>query len=332
MLRQRVPSPRRWLSSPEPFFPQPRPERRESVRRELTLRDRVRAQEAIERVYYGHQLGSVVPFERSVPRALAREEGPDLSEAIGGLGGVLEHAGHGRDVGPRACAHDARSRMSDRLREIFAALGDRSVRRRRVSCPGDARGSPHEGNFLRVRPQDHARGREGRRRKTCVLASSAAKSTPAPTIRAATSPTSRKTKVRIVTTLRRESRSWRRRPTPSRVRVTLQSDLCVDARRSLRSSRSWPGTTGGNCAERGLCRERRAGRGLGAFALLRRACSRKRSATKAIDGMTGFLDDLPACAVVRHTAIWTGSELLICWGGSGAQPAEHRRSLRPAHG
>ena len=38
--------------------------------RDLTFEDRVKAQEAIERVYYSHQLGATKPFEEAVPRAV----------------------------------------------------------------------------------------------------------------------------------------------------------------------------------------------------------------------------------------------------------------------
>src|SRR5262245_11539258 len=37
--------------------------------RTLTFEERVRAQEAIERVYYQHQIGATRPFEEAVPRA-----------------------------------------------------------------------------------------------------------------------------------------------------------------------------------------------------------------------------------------------------------------------
>lgn len=36
--------------------------------RDLSLDDRVRAQEAIDRVAYSHQLGAKLPFEEAVPR------------------------------------------------------------------------------------------------------------------------------------------------------------------------------------------------------------------------------------------------------------------------
>src|SRR5437867_5230679 len=39
--------------------------------RDLTFQDRVRAQEAIERVEYSHQIGATRPFEEAVPRSVA---------------------------------------------------------------------------------------------------------------------------------------------------------------------------------------------------------------------------------------------------------------------
>src|SRR5258707_15835 len=38
--------------------------------RELSFEDRVKAQEAIERVYFSHQIGVRLPFDRAVPRSL----------------------------------------------------------------------------------------------------------------------------------------------------------------------------------------------------------------------------------------------------------------------
>src|SRR5262245_48050023 len=42
--------------------------------RTLTFEDRVRAQEAIERIYYAHQIGATLPFEQAVPRAFLEEK------------------------------------------------------------------------------------------------------------------------------------------------------------------------------------------------------------------------------------------------------------------
>ena len=41
-----------------------------AVARDLSFEDRVRAQEAIERVYYSHQIGATRPFEMAIPRKL----------------------------------------------------------------------------------------------------------------------------------------------------------------------------------------------------------------------------------------------------------------------
>src|SRR5215470_2291250 len=41
-----------------------------SFGRELTFQDRVKAQEAIERVYYSHQIGAARPFEEAVPHGV----------------------------------------------------------------------------------------------------------------------------------------------------------------------------------------------------------------------------------------------------------------------
>ena len=46
----------------------------EAHARDLTFEERVRAQEAIERVYYSHQLDSTLPFEEAVPRAVLEKE------------------------------------------------------------------------------------------------------------------------------------------------------------------------------------------------------------------------------------------------------------------
>src|SRR5437667_7716777 len=42
--------------------------------RDLTFEDRVKAQEAIERVYYSHQIGARKPFEQAVPRSVLEKK------------------------------------------------------------------------------------------------------------------------------------------------------------------------------------------------------------------------------------------------------------------
>ena len=42
--------------------------------RDLTFAERVQAQEAIEGVYYSHQIGTTKPFEAAVPRAVLEQK------------------------------------------------------------------------------------------------------------------------------------------------------------------------------------------------------------------------------------------------------------------
>ena len=92
--------------------------------RSLTFEERVRAQEAIERVYYGHQIGATKPFEQAVPReVLERKVRTYLEESVAlqvywktpvtdlMLERELERMARG-------------TRMPERLIELYAALGD----------------------------------------------------------------------------------------------------------------------------------------------------------------------------------------------------------------
>jgi len=91
--------------------------------RDLTFEERVRAQEAIERVYYAHQIGATRPFEEAVPRAtLERKVRTYLKEslALERLWGAPMTAAALREEWERI----ARStRMPERLEELHAALG-----------------------------------------------------------------------------------------------------------------------------------------------------------------------------------------------------------------
>ena len=90
----------------------------------LTFGDRVAAQEAIERVYYSHQIGATRSFEDAVPRALlevrvrtylkesaALEQFWNTPVTAEMLGAEMERIAHG-------------TRFPERLREIYRALGD----------------------------------------------------------------------------------------------------------------------------------------------------------------------------------------------------------------
>jgi hypothetical protein len=94
--------------------------------RELTFQERVRAQEAIERVYYSHQVGATRPFEEAVPRALLeRKVRAYLKQSA-----ALEHFWKTPITAEMLRAEMARmnrqSRMPERLRELYLALDNDS--------------------------------------------------------------------------------------------------------------------------------------------------------------------------------------------------------------
>jgi len=92
--------------------------------RDLSFNDRVAAQEALERVYYAHQIGAWRPFDAAVPRSVLEAKVLRyMRQSV-----ALEQRWHtpitaemlAREIGRMA----ASSRMPDRLRELFSALGD----------------------------------------------------------------------------------------------------------------------------------------------------------------------------------------------------------------
>ena len=91
--------------------------------RNLTFEQRVDAQEAIERVYYAHQVGATQSFDEVVPRALIEEKvRAYLKRSV-----ALERHWDIRITGAMLAAEAERmargSRMPERLRELHAALG-----------------------------------------------------------------------------------------------------------------------------------------------------------------------------------------------------------------
>jgi N-acetylneuraminic acid mutarotase len=98
----------------------------EPGQRTLTFEDRVKAQEAIERVYYSHQIGATKPFEEAVPRAVLESKVHKYLDETAALKVYwktaltdemlqreLERMAHG-------------TRMPERLLELYAALGNDS--------------------------------------------------------------------------------------------------------------------------------------------------------------------------------------------------------------
>jgi hypothetical protein len=94
--------------------------------RTLSFADRVRAQEAIERVYYSHQIGATKPFEEAVPRAVIEAKVRRYLEESAALetfwSTPITDAALQRELERMAGG----TRLPDRLNEVFAALGNDS--------------------------------------------------------------------------------------------------------------------------------------------------------------------------------------------------------------
>jgi hypothetical protein len=95
-----------------------------SFARDLTFEDRVNAQEAIERVYYSHQIGATKPFEEAVPRAVLEQKVRTyLKESV-----ALESYWKTRITAQALTRELERmtrhTRLPNRLREIDFALGN----------------------------------------------------------------------------------------------------------------------------------------------------------------------------------------------------------------
>jgi len=95
-----------------------------SLARDLTFEERVAAQEAIERVYYSHQIGTTKPFEEAVPReVLERKVRTYLKQSA-----ALEQYWN-TPVTAEALQREMErivrnTRMPGRLREVYRALGN----------------------------------------------------------------------------------------------------------------------------------------------------------------------------------------------------------------
>jgi N-acetylneuraminic acid mutarotase/predicted RecA/RadA family phage recombinase len=104
-----------------------RPSDGATVAHDLTFEDRVRAQEAIERVYYSHQIGATEPFEEAVPREVIEAKVRrylKLSVALEQFWSAPVTAAMLDGETQRIAG---RTHMPARLEEIYAALGDDSI-------------------------------------------------------------------------------------------------------------------------------------------------------------------------------------------------------------
>src|SRR2546428_8382237 len=96
----------------------------EAFTRDLTFEDRVKAQEAIERVYYSHQIGTTKPFEEAVPQTLREQKVRTyLKQTV-----ALEKLWHTPVTAEMLHGETERmvrqTQMPERLRELYAALGN----------------------------------------------------------------------------------------------------------------------------------------------------------------------------------------------------------------
>jgi len=90
----------------------------------LTFEDRVRAQEAIERVSYAHQIGVSMPFEEAVPREVLERKVRTYLEQSSALERYW-HTPVTAEMLSREVERMAReTRMPQRLTELFTALGN----------------------------------------------------------------------------------------------------------------------------------------------------------------------------------------------------------------
>ena len=94
-----------------------------AIARDLTFEDRVKAQEAIERVYYSHQIGTTTPFEKAVTHELLERKVRTYLKQTVALEMVWQTT-----VTSEALQHELRrivrsTRSPGRLEEVFEALG-----------------------------------------------------------------------------------------------------------------------------------------------------------------------------------------------------------------
>ncbi len=92
--------------------------------RDLTFEERVRAQEAIERVYYSHQIGTEKSFEEAVPRSLLESKVRKYLRESAALEEFWKTSVTDAMLGRELERMAAGTRLPERLQELYAALGD----------------------------------------------------------------------------------------------------------------------------------------------------------------------------------------------------------------
>lgn len=95
-----------------------------SVARDLTFDDRVAAQEAIERVYYSHQIGATKPFEEMVPPAILELKVRTYLKQSAALEKFWKISVTDEMLGRELERMAAGTRLPERLLELYGALGN----------------------------------------------------------------------------------------------------------------------------------------------------------------------------------------------------------------
>ena len=90
--------------------------------RQLTFEERVSAQEAIERVYYSHQLGTTRPFEEVVTRVTLEEKVRAYLKKSAALEKFWMSPVTGEALKREVERIASTSRMPERLTELYEAL------------------------------------------------------------------------------------------------------------------------------------------------------------------------------------------------------------------
>src|SRR5689334_3945565 len=98
-----------------------------ALARGMTFEDRVKAEEAIERVYYSHQIGATRPFEEAVPGSVLEQKLREDGRRADAL-----RRSYGLQVNPEMLGAELErmareTRFSARLLELFGALNNDSV-------------------------------------------------------------------------------------------------------------------------------------------------------------------------------------------------------------
>jgi hypothetical protein len=90
--------------------------------RDLTFEERVAAQEAIDRVYYSHQIGATRTFEEALPRAVLQRKVTTYLEQSAALERFWNTPVTAKMLQRELERMADETMMPDRLRELFEAL------------------------------------------------------------------------------------------------------------------------------------------------------------------------------------------------------------------